>query len=77
MSYTCISFQVIAKMTSDEYIREIKRKITDNETHDTSFYEPAFSDTKDGGTNQIGIIAPDGSAVSLTSTINTRWVRLL
>ena len=37
---------------------------------DPGFYGAVTSNTDDSGTCHVSVIAPDGSAVSVTSTIN-------
>ena len=57
-------------MTSDSYADSIRSRITDNTTHDVEYYEPDFEFVEDSGTAHASIIAADGSAVAITSTIN-------
>ena len=63
-------YQIINSLTKPEPIQKIVEKIDDNQTFDFSYYNPA-SATKNGhGTTHISILAPNGDAVSLTSSIN-------
>ena len=52
----------------------LRNKIWDDKTHkDVSYYADFFSNA-DYGTTHVAVLAPDGDAVSVTSTINMRWV---
>ena len=57
-------------MTSDSYAESIRARITDDTTHEVEYYEPEFEFVQDSGTAHASILAADGSAVSITSTIN-------
>ena len=50
---------------------ELKGRITDDRTHNVSYYNPeklAVPETH--GTSQISVIDSEGMAISLTSTVN-------
>ncbi len=49
---------------------EIRRKIDDSKTQPLEYYEPAFELVDDHGTHHLSVLAPDGSAVAMTSTVN-------
>ena len=52
----------------------LRNKIRDDKTHkDVSYYADFFSNA-DYGTTHVAVLAVDGDAVSVTSTINMRWV---
>ena len=52
----------------------LRNKIWDDKTHkDVSYYADFFSNA-DYGTTHVAVLASDGDAVSVTSTINMRWV---
>ena len=55
---------------SDAFAERLRLKIDDSRTHPMEYYEPGFEDPQDGGTSQISVLAQDGSACSLTSTVN-------
>ena len=48
-----------------------KNKINDSSTvNDPSFYGGAFQIPTDAGTSHTSVLAPNGDAVSVTSTVN-------
>jgi gamma-glutamyltranspeptidase/glutathione hydrolase/leukotriene-C4 hydrolase len=55
----------------------VRSRIDDDATHDVLYYDPAFENAGQMlmGTSHMNVYATDGSAVSLTSTINTWYVR--
>lgn len=57
-------------MTSSTYADYVRSMITDDATHDTMYYGPTFFDQSKTGTSHLAVLAPNGDAVSLTSTIN-------
>jgi gamma-glutamyltranspeptidase / glutathione hydrolase / leukotriene-C4 hydrolase len=62
--------ELVRNLTSDEYAEEIRRQIDDNMTHDVDYYGPTFDIKPDSGTAHMNILAPDGSALAMTGTIN-------
>eukprot|EP00058_Branchiostoma_floridae_P026464 XP_002611955.1 hypothetical protein BRAFLDRAFT_91839 [Branchiostoma floridae] len=62
--------ELIRNMTSDDYAESLRRKITDDTTHDYRYYGPSFVLPEDGGTSHVSVLAPNGDAVSVTSTVN-------
>ena len=62
--------QIIKNLTSFNYIKEIFDLIDDDETLPESFYKPAWSFKEDHGTAHVSILAENGDAVSVTSTLN-------
>ncbi len=67
-------FQLIEKLTSEEFGAETMRNITDDQTQSIDYYNPMFDAESDAGTAHLSVLAPDGGAVSITSTINL-WYR--
>ncbi|XP_043274548.1 scoloptoxin SSD14 [Venturia canescens] len=62
---------LLANLTSPSYADEIKKMIDDNWTSDDPKHYGVTSATPtDSGTAHVSVLAPDGSAVSVTSTIN-------
>lgn len=61
------------KLTSQEFANETRNQINDNHAYgDPSHYGAIVrSSLHSHGTAQVSIIAPNGDAVSVTSTINT------
>lgn len=58
-------------MMSPQFGDEIREKIDDNSTSsDPKFYGGQFSVVEDKGTSHMSIIAPNGDAISVTSSIN-------
>ncbi|XP_062582561.1 glutathione hydrolase 1 proenzyme-like [Saccostrea cucullata] len=61
---------MIYNMTSSSYAEYVKSKISDSTTQDTTHYGPTYHDSANMGTSQLSLLAPNGDAVSVTSTIN-------
>ncbi|XP_056099804.1 glutathione hydrolase 5 proenzyme isoform X2 [Rhinichthys klamathensis goyatoka] len=56
-------------ITDEKFIQSIRALITDRHTHDPSYYNIAPSVDR-FGTTHVSVMAADGTAVSVTSTIN-------
>jgi gamma-glutamyltranspeptidase/glutathione hydrolase/leukotriene-C4 hydrolase len=61
---------MIENLTNSESIKKIVEKIDDNQTFDYSYYDPAGVTKTGHGTTHVSILASNGDAVSLTSSIN-------
>ncbi len=68
--------QLVLNMTSDDYTDHIRSLISDDQTFNQSYYgaQWAVDEATSMGTAHVSVIAPDGSAVSVTSTINLQYV---
>ncbi|KAJ8959081.1 hypothetical protein NQ318_022338 [Aromia moschata] len=63
--------EVLLNLTSKEYAEEIRKYIFDNKTfQNASYYGANTTTVQDHGTANIAILAANGDAVSVTSTIN-------
>ncbi|XP_013421791.1 glutathione hydrolase 1 proenzyme [Lingula anatina] len=62
--------QLVKNMTSLEFGDHIRSLITDSTTHDTAYYGPTFYDRMTEGTSHLSVLAGNGDAVAVTSTIN-------
>lgn len=62
---------LLQNLTSNDYARDIRNKILDNTTHlNPADYGAVFYNREDHGTAHISVLAPNGDAVSVTSTVN-------
>ncbi|KAK9510680.1 hypothetical protein O3M35_005416 [Rhynocoris fuscipes] len=75
----CDVAQVINHMTSNEFINEVRRRVgkVSRTSNNATKYGGRFSMANDRGTINIVVLAPNGDAVSATSTINTLFGSLL
>lgn len=65
---------IVKELTSQKYVEEVKSKIDDSQTYqDPRHYGADVSFTDDHGTCQHSFLAPDGSAVSVTASVNLIW----
>uniref|UniRef100_A0A0K8TPF4 Putative gamma-glutamyltransferase n=1 Tax=Tabanus bromius TaxID=304241 RepID=A0A0K8TPF4_TABBR len=63
--------ELTRNMTNADFVKHIRHLIKDNETYtDYSFYGADFSLPADHGTANIAVLAPNGDAITVTSTIN-------
>lgn len=63
--------EIVGELTSDNIAEDIRKKIIDGETFSDPVHYGASSEGKDDhGTAHISVLAPNGDAVSVTSTVN-------
>lgn len=66
---------VVKNLTDCNFAMQIRKKISDMITYNTTeYYGAKFSSKFDQGTSHINIIAPNGDAIAATGTINTLYV---
>lgn len=64
--------ELVQNLTSREYAESIRHRIDDTKTfHDPKHYGAQFEITNDHGTSHISVLAPNGDAIALTSSINS------
>ena len=62
---------LLNNLTSPDYAEAIRQQIDDLKTYnDPKHYGPSLSLPEDHGTAHISVLAPNGDAISVTSTIN-------
>lgn len=57
-------------MQSEQHADSLWRQISDETTHPPSFYKPVMEGEEDYGTSHVSVLAENGDAVSVTSSIN-------
>lgn len=63
---------LVQNFTSREYAETIRHKIDDTRTyHDPKHYGAQFEIINDHGTSHISVLAPNGDAISLTTSVNS------
>ncbi|KII66017.1 Gamma-glutamyltranspeptidase 1 [Thelohanellus kitauei] len=60
---------LVQNLTNREYGEDLNKRIL-NQTQEEDYYGPEFVAKEDHGTTHISILAADGSAVSITNSIN-------
>jgi gamma-glutamyltranspeptidase/glutathione hydrolase len=67
-----------AEMLKSRTASQIRRKITDDRTHNVSYYGPKkFSPPENHGTSHVVVTDSSGMSITLTSTINLLFGSLL
>lgn len=62
----------MSRLTDPQYAMEIRSQILENETSQNfTYYGAEYGNVEDHGTDHISVMAPNGDAVSVTSTVNT------
>lgn len=65
--------ELIGNLSSINYANQMRKLIKDDRTsQDYEYYGAKFTNEEDRGTAHISIVAPNGDAVSVTSTINSK-----
>ncbi|XP_033752752.1 glutathione hydrolase 1 proenzyme-like [Pecten maximus] len=62
--------EIVTKMTSEAFADDLRSKLDHHETHDSSYYTNKSFQAYDHGTAHVSVLAPDGSAVAVTSSID-------
>jgi len=61
----------MANLTSAEFADYIRSRININRTFPPYYYNPAYDTSViENGTTHLSVLAPDGTAVAVTSSIN-------
>ncbi|XP_040051386.2 gamma-glutamyltransferase 5a [Gasterosteus aculeatus] len=63
------SEEIAKKLTEDSFVKHIQSLISNSQTHDAHYYN-VTPHLDSMGTTHVSVLAEDGSAVSVTSTIN-------
>ncbi|EDO44572.1 predicted protein [Nematostella vectensis] len=63
----------VEKMLDQSTADYLRAQIWDNQTHDNVSYYANYFSYEDHGTSHLAVLAPNGDAVSLTSSINLRF----
>ncbi|CAL1290940.1 unnamed protein product [Larinioides sclopetarius] len=63
--------QLVSNLQSKEYAKSVWEQISDDTTFPASYYKPEMEASFDHGTAHVSVLAANGDAVSVTSTINT------
>ncbi|XP_032594020.1 scoloptoxin SSD14 [Drosophila grimshawi] len=71
MHYEPSVMETYENLIDPDFAAEIRKLILDDRTfEDMSYYGANFSNVEDHGTAHISVLAPNGDAISVTSTIN-------
>lgn len=65
-----LAVQIVKNMTDSAYGEETRRKITDDGTHDITYYGLEADHRVTTGTSQISVIGADGDAAAITTSVN-------
>lgn len=65
--------QLMSNLQSKEYANSLWHEISDKMTHPVKFYKPMMETVNDHGTAQVSVLAENGDAVSVTSSINSHF----
>lgn len=59
---------------SATYVSEVWANISDNFTHNISYYHPHYSAMEDSGTTHLSVLAPNGDAVAVTTLVHASMI---
>ncbi|KAG7091047.1 hypothetical protein E1B28_010106 [Marasmius oreades] len=62
--------RLIDEVPTKEFADAVVRNISDDRTHDPDYYNPIYDFKTDHGTTHLAVVDQNGTAVSLTTTIN-------
>ncbi|EEB97620.1 hypothetical protein MPER_03026, partial [Moniliophthora perniciosa FA553] len=65
--------ELIDEVPTKEFAAAVVANLTDDRTHPPEYYNPIFDSTDDHGTQHVSVIDQNGTAVSLTSTVNLNF----
>ncbi|VDL92404.1 unnamed protein product [Schistocephalus solidus] len=65
--------KLLKRLQTLKFADELQSKISDEHTQDLSYYGSVWSTGNQEGTSHISILADNGDAVAVTSTINTKF----
>ncbi|XP_030379044.1 scoloptoxin SSD14 [Scaptodrosophila lebanonensis] len=63
--------ETLKKLRSEDFVKQVQSLIFDDRTFaDSKYYGANFTNAPDGGTAHMNVLAPNGDAIAITSTIN-------
>ena len=71
--YTC-HFQLVDQLISRDTADSFRELIKDDEVNDNQVYGTVLDGLNDSGTTHISVVDNSGNAVSVTATLNFRYV---
>jgi gamma-glutamyltranspeptidase/glutathione hydrolase/leukotriene-C4 hydrolase len=61
---------VLTNLNDENFVNRIRSKIVDNKTFPSDYYQSIYFNEENHGTTHLSVLASNGDAVSLSSTIN-------
>lgn len=69
--------QLYKNLTSTGYAEDLRQKIDDKKTYsDPLHYGAEYGTSVDHGTAHVSILAPNGDAVAVTTSVNTQYDKI-
>lgn len=69
--YVGDAYELVKKLTNAKYAKTLREEVDDWKTsNNVTFYGANYSVAEDHGTAHISVLAPNGDAVAVTSTVN-------